>query len=504
MSFVDAMNNTLNHEYNYNTTENGALGYRTSGKQLLDLNFSVPSMRTLGEDEIYSKFLNAYYENKELAILWLFFVRDARGGLGERRTFRAIFKKFSEDYPDIARKLLPLISEYGRYDDMWELLCNDKINNNIFTLVEEQLSKDMKDAANDKPISLLAKWMPSENTSSVTAKSNAYKFMKAMDVTPRQYRKMLSKLRKYLDVVENKMSRKQWNEINYGSVPSKANIKYMSAFMRNDTERRQEYLAKLDKGEVKINASVLYPHDIVHKYCTSGRRFTALQKDDTLENLWKSLPSCEEIRNTIVVCDGSGSMYCTIGGTQVTALEVSNALAVYFAQYCTGEFYNKFITFSSRPQLVDLNGCDCLNAKLNKSFSHSECSNTNIEAVFDLILTTAVKNKMKQEDIPSTILIVSDMEFDNATYGPADKRLFDKIKERYNDACYSVPKLVFWNVNSRTGTIPVIENDRGVALVSGFSTALSKMIMNGKTDPYECLVETLMSERYKPVRDALS
>ena len=508
MSFMNAMQNTLNDEFNVSVSENGALGYRTSGKELLDLNFAVASLRGASEQAIVEKFTKAFFEDKILAMKWLFFARDARGGLGERRLFRIVLKSLIENNPEMVIPVINLIPEYGRYDDLWCLLDNQESAKVVYNIVEEQLIEDLHNMKENKPISLLAKWLPSPNASSEKTKKYAKQIYKTFGLTEREYRQILSRLRKYLDVVETKMSAKNWSEIKYEAVPSKANLIYSNAFLKNDEERRKEYLEKLKKGETKINASTLYPHDIVHKY--SGR----YHKDATIEALWKALPdTVQGCGNTIVVADGSGSMTCNIGGnTRVTALEVANALAIYFAEHSSGEFKDKYITFSERPQLVDFSNANSLYDKLRIAITHNECANTNIEKVFDLILTTAIKHNMSQKDMPKNVLIISDMEFDScATSGDSNRwsrnkpnqRLFDVIAKRYTDAGYQLPRLVFWNVNSRTGTIPVKENDLGVALVSGFSVNIVKMVMSGKTDPYECLLETLNSERYAPVEDAL-
>lgn len=361
-------------------------------------------------------------------------------------------------------------------------------------------------------ISLLAKWMASCNASSKETRRYAHILRNGLGMTERDYRKMLSALRKYIDVVEVKMSGKRWEEIKYESVPSRANLIYNDAFLRNDEYRRRDFLARLEKGETKINAGTLYPHDIVHKYNS------ARSVDSTLEGLWKALPDTVKGNgNTIVVADGSSSMTCTIGNTNVSALSVANALAIYFAERSSGEFKDKYITFSERPQLVDLAGGKTLRDKIRIALGHNEVANTNIEAVFDLILTTAVKHKMSQEDIPANILIISDMEFDScATSGAVtrdrcgyssgrrpDARLFEVIKQKYESAGYKLPRLVFWNVNSRTSTIPVIQNDMGVALVSGYSVNIVNMVMSGELDPYKCLLEVLYDERYNPVGEAL-
>lgn len=512
MTFMNAMKNTMDEEFNVSITENGAVGYRTTGKALLDLNFAVASLRRASEQEVIQKFIKAFAENPILAMKWLFFARDAREGLGERRLFRVVIAALMKSNPEMVLPVIKLIAEYGRFDDMWCLLDNKQSAKVVYKIVDDQLAEDLTNMKKGKPISLLAKWMPSTHASSKQTKKYARQLYHALGLTEQEYRKALSKFRKYLDVVEVKMSAKNWSEINYEAVPSRANLIYNNAFLRNDEERRREYLGKLEKGEAKINASVLYPHDIVHKYTNSGRYPKSM--DATLEELWKALPdNVNGCGNTIVVADGSGSMTCRVGNTNVSALSVANALAIYFAEHSSGEFKDKYITFSENPQLVDFSHCTSLHQKLQVAASHTEVANTNIEKVFELILNTAIKNKMTQEEIPQNVLIVSDMEFDGcATCGNDNswysanrptQKLFDTIAQKYAAAGYKLPRLVFWNVNSRTGTIPVKENDLGVALVSGFSTNICKMVMSGETDPYKCLLETLNAERYDAVETAL-
>ena len=510
MAFMDAMKSTLNNEYNISVTENGAIGYRTTGKELLDINFAVASLRRMSDVEVVKRFKKAFFEDQVLAMKWLFYARDAREGLGERRLFRVVLKDLVENNPEMVIPVINLIPEYGRCDDLWCLLDNEESAKVVYQIVDKQLEEDLKNMKAKKSISLMAKWMPSINASSEQTKNYGKKLCKALGTTEREYRKALSMLRKYLDVVETKMSAKNWGEIKYEAVPSRANLIYNSAFLRNDEERRRDYLSKLEKGETKINASVLYPHDIVHQY---GYNYYGRMKakDETLEALWKALPdTVQGCGNTIVVADGSGSMCCNVGGgSGVTALEVANALAIYFAEHSSGEFKDKYITFSENPRLVDFSKAKSLRDKLQIAYAHNEIANTNIEKVFDLILNTAVNNNMHQEDIPANVLIISDMEFDSATYiyrsdSKPTKRLFDAIAKKYAEHGYKLPRLVFWNVNSRTGTIPVKENDMGVALVSGFSVNIVKMVMSGKTDPYECLLETINSERYAPVEAALT
>lgn len=510
--FMDSLKETLNEDFNTSVTENGAIGYKTSGHELLDMNFAISSMRNMSDDEIVDKFVKVFYENKLLAVKWLFFVRDVREGIGERRLFRVCMKYLAESHPDIVKVVIPLVAEYGRWDDSLCLLDSD-LADNVIELFAKQLNKDIADMKENKPISLLAKWMPSANTSSKETKRLARIIISKLRITERQYRKMLSKLRSYLNVVEVHMCKKEWSGIDYATVPSRANLIYNNAFLRNDEERRREYLESLQNGETKINAGVLFPHDIVHRYYERAWSFRLKAEDTTLEELWKALPDyVNGAGNTICVADGSGSMTTSVGKTNVTALSVANALAIYFSERCSGQFKDNYITFSEKPQLVDFSSAKSLREKLEIAHSHSKVANTNIEAVFDLILQTAINKNMTQEELPQNILILSDMEFDNcATCGDGDdwyinpptKKLFKIFEERYEAHGYKLPRLVFWNLNSRTGTIPVKENELGVALVSGFSPTIAKMVLSNKTDPFECLLEQLNSERYDAVENVV-
>ena len=502
MNFINEMNKTKD----INTrvfTENGALGYKTTGKYLLDLNFAVASLRSMSHKDVYEKFEKAFEEDPRMAMRWLFFARDVRGGLGERRLFRICMMNLINKNSKMVTVLVELIPEYGRWDDLWCLMGIDPlVDREIFTFVVRQLELDLRNSRAGKPISLLAKWLPSVNTSSKTTRELAKKFVKYLNMSEKIYRKMLSNLRNYLVVTEKQMSSQLWDEIDYNTVPSKANLLYKGAFMRHDAPRRKEYLESLKNGEAKINASTLFPHDVVHQ--------CRCHYDETVEQLWKNLPDFVKGEgNTMVVADGSGSMTCTIGDSKISAWEVAHALAIYFAERSSGVFKNKYITFSSSPQFVSLNG-GTLERNLSIAHRHSECSNTNIEAVFDLILETAIRTHSKQKDIPENILIVSDMEFDCATRGgyygfsSPSETLFETIRKKWERAGYKLPRLVFWNVNSRTGSIPLTENELGVALVSGFSPAICKIVLSGELDPYRALVDALMVKRYDPIEDAIA
>lgn len=484
-------------------TENGALGHKTTGKYLLDLNFSVSSLRNMKEANVASKFIAAFEEDPVLAMRWLFFARDVRGGMGERRLFRVCMKALAIRNSALAESLVPLVPIYGRWDDLWDLMSmTDGVRNAVVRVVRYQLAQDILAANRNESISLLAKWMPSVNTSSDKTRGTARILAKSLDLTERQYRKILSKLRSKLNVTETMMSAKQWEDIDYEAVPSQANLLYKDAFLRHDAKRRNEYLESLKKGEKKINAATLFPHDVVHKYGW------APALDKTVEQLWNNLPDYVQGNgSTMVVADGSGSMCCNIGDTRVTAWEVAHSLAIYFAQHSKGPYKNRYITFSSFPQFVSLDGRTLLD-NIRIARSHSEMTNTNIEAVFDLILDTAIRTNCKQEDIPQNILILSDMEFDTATRGgrgfaSPSKTLFDTIRNKWENAGYKIPRLVFWNICSRTGAIPMKENDLGVALVSGFSPSVCKMVLTNELDPYKALLETIMNPRYDAVENAV-
>ena len=512
MIFADAIQNQMKSEKTL--TENGAVGYKTTKSYLVDFNFGVSSFRNKSESEIESAFADAYYENPLLAVKLLFFTGDIRQGMGERRTFKTCMKWLVQNHADQAKKVISLIPEYSRWDILVDLL-GTSVDAEAFGIIKEQLEQDVSNCLAQKPISLLAKWLPSVNTSSKQARSKARSICARLKLTERNYRKRLSQLRSYSNVVETKMSAKDWGGINYEAVPSKANLLYKDAFLKHDETRRNAYLEALQKGEAKINSSVSFPYDIVHKYRMPHNDRQVNKYDETLEQMWKSLPDYVKGQGENILCvvDGSGSMDTPVGNTGVTCLDVSQSLGIYFAERMPGQFHDQYITFSECPRWVNLSNCDSLRSKISEAIRHSDYTNTNIEKVFRLILNTAVKNHMSQSDMPTSILMISDMEFDagvdftNCHYGYDDDRkktLFENIADGYKRAGYMLPKLVFWNVCSRTGAVPIQENELGVALVSGFSPAIASMVFSGKLSPYDILLEKLNSERYAAVEKALA
>ena len=503
MAFINQLRNVLNNRIS--NTENGARAYATTGKELLDLNFAVASLRNESEEQIIRRFIRAFYEDKLLAVKWLFFLRDIRGGLGERRSFRIILRYLAKKESVLAKKLVEIIVEYGRYDDLLCLL-DTPAEEEVLSYIAGQLLADMESMKMNQPISLCAKWMPGNNTSSAESRKKAMKIQFYMGLTAKEYRSMLAELRAYLKVVEVSMTANDWSAISYEAVPSKANILYRNAFLRHDEMRRNTFLNAVANHKKQIHAGTLMPHEIVASYMEkSGWSFKIGAEDASLEALWNHLDdTVNGAQNVLCVVDGSGSMLCPVGDGNLTALHVSNAIGIYFAERMEGAYRNKFITFSNKPQYVDLSNCTSLREKLTLAFSHNDCTNTNIQATFDLILQTAVENNLPQAELPETVLIISDMEFDAATYGRNTETLFSAIRQRFAVYGYHMPKLVFWNVNSRTNTIPVKENKLGVGLVSGFSVHVCNMVLSNELDPYASLKKTLNSERYQKVEACIA
>lgn len=501
MNFMNELKNETNKQMTF--TENGALAYQTSGKKLLDFLFATTALRHKEPQEISNEISGVYFENPTIANPFYFYMRDCRGGMGERKIFRTYLMWLANNKSEIAKNLIPLVPEYGRWDDLWCLL-DTTLKDDVCAYVEKTLNNDIELAEAGKPCSILAKWLPSCVTSSRETCRYGHIICDTLGLTPRQYRKILSKLRKHIDVVEVKMSANEWSDIKYENVPSQANALYKNAFMRHDEERRIAYLDALVKGETKINASVLQPHEICRKY---GQSYNIKPYDETVEQLWKALP-VKNLDNCLVVRDGSGSM-CG------TPLEVATALAIYMADHNNGIWKDKFITFSANPKFIDLSYCKNLHDKLIKTYDEDDCSNTDIEKTMMLILNTAIKNHCKQEDMPANVLIISDMKFDAAVnqylyfsrrYKTMDlPSLFDSIAERYKSAGYKLPRIVFWNVRKEVGTeIPMQKNDLGVVLLSGYSVQLLDMVMSGEIDPYKVVLEAINAERYDAVREAVA
>lgn len=518
---------TLEQVNSLQKTENGALGYSTTGQKLVDLNFTVPSNHNNVSVEDIQKFVQALNEDLVSTVKWMFYLRDIREGLGERDSFVNLFMALYAYDEEIATKVLPLIPEYGRWKDVIDIFARttdgSTMANAIAELITKQLVEDCVHVSTGKSVSLLAKWMPSVNASKRSRKVAA-RLCKHLELTFEDYRHTLAALRRYTDVTEVKTCSGEWNEIDYNKVSSNANARYLKAFMKHDQERRKKYLAALAKPLVTgavMHASALYPHEVYAKYSPAGLydySHMNVAVDEGIEALWANLKDIPTSGNTMVVVDGSGSMEGHhINGSNIMAIDVARSLGVFFSERCTGEFKDKVIEFSATPRYIDLSGCKTLADKYNTLSNYDDCSNTNLEKVFDLLLMTAMRNHLSQEELPERLLIVSDMEFDHSGEFSSQFRrrpheevmaryqtLFETIKERWDTAGYKMPQIVFWNVNSRTNTIPVTANEVGVTLVSGYSVNNIKMILVNKADAWEALKSVLDSERYDVVETAIN
>lgn len=512
---------TLNEVNNFQQTENGATGYSTTGNDLVDLNFRVPSNHNNVKEEDIKKFIQVLKDDLVTGVKWMFYLRDIREGLGERDSFVSFFWVLNKYNPEVACKVLPLIPEYGRWKDVIDILAgvpdSSPLAESIYDLIEKQVREDVSNMALGKPISLLAKWLPSVNATK-HSRVLARRISKHLILTFESYRKMLSALRRYIDVTEVKTCGGKWNEIDYNKVSSNANARYLNSFIKHDPERRQKYLdalsAPVASGAV-MHASNLYPHEVYAKYSeTYGRYYWVnANVDQGVEALWANLKSIDTVGNTMVVVDGSGSMMTNIKGSKIMAIDVARSLGVFFSERCIGEFKDKVIEFSANPRYIDLTDCHSLADKYNTLTKYNDCSNTNLEKVFDLLLKTAIDHNLPQSELPQRILIVSDMEFDYATnicsgvHNEVMARyqtLFESIKEKWSYYGYTMPNIVFWNVNSRTNTVPVTANECGVTLVSGYSVNNVKMVLSGDINPWTALKSILESDRYNAIDTALA
>jgi len=487
----------LEEEDNFTLTENLATTYKSTKSALVDLFAMGGALRNRNENEIKSLFSKALQEDPLLAMKCLFYLRDIRGGQGERDTFRKMLHFVGNVRPEYVLKNLENIAFYGRFDDYFTLK-GLTIETDTTDFLWKQFSRDLEALQKGNNVSLLAKWLPSENTSSKNTIKLAQFIRHKWNLSSKQYRKALSALRERIRIVERDMCANQWDDIDYEKVPSRASMLYRKAFGRHDQERYAEYLNAVEKGEKEIKTSTLYPYDIVREIAMKR------QYDKTLDLQWKNQIDWTEGRkeNSLVVCDTSGSMGSFGGydGRNPQPIYISLSLALYFAERNKGEFYNYFITFSQSPELQKIIGNNIYEKLLNLSRADWD-GNTDLQAVFDLILRVAINKNVSNDEMIKKIYIITDMEFDQAdgdySYYRRGQTNFEVIKQKFTNAGYEMPLLVFWNVDSRQNNVPVSVDERNVLLVSGSSPSVFKTLMSGKSyTPYEVMLEVLNSERY--------
>jgi hypothetical protein len=469
MKFVDAIKNQEAR------TTNGMKARQSSANACVDLFYNIGASR--GKD-IVPAFTAAYVENSDLALRIAQWARDVRGGSGERQLFRDILKFLEKRDPEAALSLLKKIPEVGRFDDLF-VFTDAKLKWEAYNLLGNHLRQGN---------GLAAKWTPRKG-------NIAREIREFFGMTPKQYRKTLVGM---TNVVETQMCANDWDSINFSHVPSVAHSRYKKAFGRHG-QTYAEYVSKLVKGEagVKINASAIFPYDVL-----KGRinRYSKMSKQelDVIEAQWNALPNYVGNSNVLPMVDSSGSMSCTAGGfnskSGLTCLEVAISLGLYFADKNTGKFKDTFLTFSNNPKLVTLTGN--INDKINQ-MNTGEIANTNLHKAFDLILKTAVDNNVPQAEMPETLVIFSDMQFDQGV--DRDESAIQMVERKYQEAGYTVPNVVFWNLNAAYGNTPVKFDKKGTALVSGFSPAVAGGIMGGNMDdfsPEAIMLKTVMKPRY--------
>lgn len=416
----------------------------------------------------------------------------------------------------IVSQVIELIPEYGRWDMIYNFTSNPITSETIKKMLKRQVAQDKMNMKAGKPISLMGKWLASATSRSKETRRNGLWTVHALGMTEKQYRKMLSAMRKHIDVVERKMSSNNWQSIDYEAVPSKANLNYNKTFLKHDETRRRAYLDGLTRGEAKINASVTNPCEILNKYHQFSGWYS--NPDAALEGMWKALPNLmEPNKSMLVVADGSGSMLSRCSGN-ISCLDVANSLAIYCADRAKGAFANKYITFSMTPKFVEFGKDWTLQRKIKEAERHNECANTNLEAVFDLILKTAIDNHSPQSDLPENILIISDCQFDSMASAGASrdgygwlrnvkvtKSFIDEVKARFEAHGYHLPKIVYWNIAGfgRKDAFPITQDDRGV-MVSGYSANTLRMVMSDKADPFDAILDVIAKPRYTPFEKALA
>ncbi len=487
---------------NYTRTENGALTHKSTMDGLMDLFAMGAAYRTRTDEDVILLFKNAFMENPTYALKCLFYIRDVRGGQGERRFFRVATKWLASYDTDAMRRNLTHVPEFGRWDDLF-VFIGTPLETDALNIIKHQLALDV----HCKTPSLLGKWMPSENTSSVKTKKTAAKVRKFIGMTPKQYRKTLSVLRARINVLERLMSEGRWDEIEFDKIPSKAGIKYKNAFARHDIERLKRnpevktYEAFAKDTTTKVNAKALYPYEVVAK----ALRACHLPMDNTdrlmVNKYWENLADYFNGKsfNGLAVVDTSASM--TWSGGEATPLNVAISLGLYCAERANGPFANHYVSFSRTPRLVETNGVDFCD-KVYRIYRTNLCENTNIEATFDMLLNTALNNGCGQDELPQNIIVISDMEFDQGTaYMNRNnaKTLMENIREKWARHGYRMPHLIYWNVQARQNNIPEDMGCGLVSYVSGMSPSIFEQILSGKTG-YDLMMEKLDSERYAVIK----
>jgi len=477
------MMNLIKEECSKVYTENGDTAYGTTCNANLDF-FGLSGAMRQNQFKMLKLFHQAYAEDPTLAVKNLFYLRDIKHGMGERQSFRTCFHDLCKTNPKIATQMLPYIPDYGRYDDLMEALSTP-VQENMTTWVQNQLQKDLKAHELKHPVSLLTKWLPSANASNKMTRKQGRQIAKALNMTQQQYRKTLSLLRRDLHILENDLRQKDYS-FPYSGVPAGAMHKYNRAFLRNDEERFNTYLEDVKKRKTMVHADTLYPYQIVHPFY---RGTLSQAQKDLIQAQWDALSKTTSASKTIVVRDGSGSMYGGFGS--ILPIEIATSLSILFASQLTGPFHNCFITFSSRPQFVQLQS-ESLIGQLQETRLYNDISNTNIQAVYDLLLSVVDRPDFDPEDMVDRIVIISDMEFDCDVRGVPT---YETFRDKFAKKGLKLPEIVYWNVQARNTHFAASTREPNIRFVSGSSQHTIDLILQG--DPVDS-AEELMYKALKP------
>lgn len=495
MNFANAIKN----ETKWTRTENGAVALKTTDDALLDLFGTIGALREADEARITSLFEEAYQVNPLYATKILFYARDIRGdeeiqGLGERRVFRIILKYCALHHPEAIRPNLDLIGVYGRYDDLYELI-GTPLEDDMWTAMKKQFEEDLENMAKGNAISLLAKWIKTADASSPKTKALGKLTAQKLGYDVYNFKRIVRAMRKQIGIVESLMSTGRWDEIKYSEVPSRAMLIYRNAFKKHDEERFSQFAQKAVTGEEKINSGTLYPYDLIERGIQSGWGDWRWKLTGTENNIvqaqWDQLPNyVEPGTNAIVMADTSGSMS---GRPIMTAL----GLAIYFAQRNVGAYHNLYMTFSCHPKYQEIKGKTL--AQIFRNLDYSGWGmNTDCEAAFNLILDTAIKNHVEPSEMPKSLIIISDMEFDYC--GNRQWTFYDKMKAKFAQYGYEIPTIVFWNVNSRNDVFHADKNRKGVILVSGQSAGTFRNLIGAiGMSPMDFVMQIVNAKRYEPI-----
>ena len=487
--------NQMKKDNNIDYTENGGVTRKSTESKVLDMFAVGGAYRNRSDEDVILLFKNAFEEDRLLAMKCLFYLRDIRGGQGERRFFRVAFRWLCDEYPEVAKKNLDNVSEYGRWDDLIYVTEGTRCQTAAFNIIRHQLALDTQ----CKTPSLLAKWLPSQNASNAETKRLGHVLANFLGMTSREYRKVLSVLRERINVLERLMSTGRWDEIEFDKIPSRAGIIYRNAFARRDILAKK-YEAFAKNKDTTVNTEALYPYEVVEK--AIAKRYLNINDTERamINKYWSCLPDYLNGQDCSMMCvvDTSGSMHGT-------PIDIAIGLGMYCAERIGGPFKNHYISFSSKPQLISIEGIDFVD-KVERIYRTNLCENTNLEAVFDLLLTTVKKPGVKKEDLPKNVIVISDMEIDAGTdnwYSGSGRWTkegasteMERIRRKWAAEGYELPHLTYWNVDARNNNI--LDSGPNVTFVSGASPTIFKSILTGKT-AWDLMIEVICSKRYAAI-----